>query len=125
MNAWRTVAALAAILSATATIAVADESTGSVFGRVYFEGTKRPVCNLPVRLYSNREPNQRTLTRSDGSFLFLAVFPGYVTVSVPRAASQRIEVHANLESDATFYMRRGYGGETARPFVCNTSSMRP
>ncbi len=124
MDALRTAAALAAILSATVTMANGDESTGSVFGRVYFEGTKRPVCNLAVHLYSNREPNQRTRTRKDGSFLFLAVFPGYVTVAVPRAASQRIEVHANLESDATFHVRRGYDAET-RPLVCSTSSMSP
>lgn len=98
------IAILAIASLASTALARAEESTGTVYGRVYSIGSHKPICGAPVRLYSNREPTQGTRTRSDGSFSFISVFPGYVTVVVDRSV-QHVEVHASLESDATFYVR--------------------
>ncbi len=105
MRVLGTVVLLCALVAAGSSRVVADENVGSIYGRVYVEHTRKPACFTTVKMLSNREPNQETRTRPDGSFLFLAVLPGYVTVEVPHAQAQRVEVHANLESDAMFYVR--------------------
>ena len=105
-------AALMALVALATAHASAEDSTGSIYGRIYQEHTHRPMCNLWVRMLSTHEPSQIVRTREDGSYRFLAVLPGYVTVAAERAGSQRVEVHANLESDANFFVhgvRRGCG----------------
>ena len=106
MNRRRAALLVGALAAVTFAPAHADENVGSIYGRVYIEKTHKPVCYTPVRMVSNREPNQETHTRPDGSFLFLAVVPGMVTVAVPHAPAQHVEVHANLETDAMFYVQR-------------------
>jgi len=81
----------------------AEGTTGSIYGRVYDEGSHRPACGLAVRIVSDSEPPQETRTLPDGSFSFVAVFPGTVRVMIARQTTA-VEVHANLDSDETIYV---------------------
>ncbi len=82
---------------------LADGTTGSIYGRVYLRGSGLPVCCLVVRVQSDSEPPQETLTRPDGSFSFVAVFPGAVAVTIGRQTTS-VQVHANIESDETIFV---------------------
>lgn len=76
---------------------LADANTGRVYGKVLLAGSHQPVCDMAVRIDSNREPTQWTRTLGDGSYHFLSVFPGRVTIVVGRSRGVRYEeVSANL-----------------------------
>lgn len=81
----------------------AEGTTGGIHGHVYIKGTNRPAGSVLVRVLSSTEPDQVTRTRPDGSFGFAAVFPGDVTLAIG-AEGTRLDVHANLESDATIFV---------------------
>ncbi len=104
MRIFRYVACAAALMMLAPLSAGANASLGTIYGRVYDRMTGKPICAFPVRLISNKEPNQETRTRSDGSFSFLSVFAGEA-VLVSGGIMRRVEVHANLETDQTFYVR--------------------
>ena len=75
------------------------EQTGMVYGRIYADVSHRAAAGVTVRLISAREPMQETKTRADGSFTFVAVFPGDATIEVGRSNAP-VYVSAGLESDA-------------------------
>ncbi|MBC5811325.1 MAG: carboxypeptidase regulatory-like domain-containing protein [Candidatus Eremiobacteraeota bacterium] len=92
--------------------ALADGNTGTVRGFVTF-GDRTPVCGALVVLSSPREPTLTTWTGRDGSYVFLAVFPGDVTVQLAPVdytsysgpaeelrTSRRVHVSPNLVSEA-------------------------
>jgi hypothetical protein len=96
-----------ALFGLTLGTSFAEQTTGEVYGRVYTDNSHRPAGGVTVLLLSDREPMQETRTRPDGSFTFLAVFPGDVTVKVGELTTP-VDVHANLESDSTILL----GGES-------------
>jgi hypothetical protein len=85
--------------------AVADGNTGEIYGRVLLSGTDRPACRIMVRVLSNREAPWETRTSADGSFVFLQIRPGPVTIVVGRNRERRqITVSANLPNQEVFYV---------------------
>ena len=93
------IGALCCTLNATAW---ADGNTGLIYGRVLMNGTNMPPCPTTVTVSSDREPPQRTLTGPDGSFHFLSVMPGRVTLSVGRVNVRDLVVSANLQNADTY-----------------------
>src|SRR4051812_41579848 len=75
---WQKFIALACCWLA-AVLTVQAQSTGSIQGRVYNPGTKEYVRNAEVRLAGT---NQVVFTENDGSFQFLNVPAGQVSVTV-------------------------------------------
>jgi len=93
------------ILAALPGFALADGNTGIVYGRVLLSSTEQPVCRITVRALSNREGPWETNTGADGSFVFLSIRPGPVTIVVGRGREFRqINVSANLQNQETFYL---------------------
>ena len=82
---------------------LAEQTTGMIHGRIYADESHRPAGGVTVRLLSDTEPMQETRTAPDGSFTFLAVFPGDATLKVGNSAMS-VDVHASLESDATILL---------------------
>jgi hypothetical protein len=94
-----------ALVGCASEAAHADGDTGLVYGRVLIQGTGQPVCPITVRAVSNREPTWETQTQADGSFRFLALFPGNVTIIIGQnRIVQALTVHANLMERSTFYL---------------------
>ncbi|HEY0613892.1 MAG TPA: hypothetical protein VGC96_04600 [Candidatus Elarobacter sp.] len=88
--------AVAGLLPATAN---AQGNTGMIYGHVFLSGTRIPVCPLTLWARSDREALLKAPTRSDGSFRFLLVSPGPVTVIAGRnRASVNVSVSPNLET---------------------------
>jgi len=84
---------------------LADSNTGWIYGRVVVTGTRQPVCPITIIAINNRESPWETHTRSDGSFYFLSLLPGRVTIIIGRNRVVReVEVHANLPTEETFYV---------------------
>jgi hypothetical protein len=93
------------ILAALPGSALADGNTGTVYGRVLLSTTEQPVCRITVRALSNREGPWETNTGADGSFVFLSIRPGPVTIVIGRGREFRqISVSANLQNQETFYL---------------------
>lgn len=83
--------------------ALAEQNTGSLYGRIYSQGTHHPAACVTVRVFSDKEPMQETRTRADGSFTFVSVFPGDVTIVVGKQAVAS-SIHASLETDENVYV---------------------
>lgn len=88
--------ALALLWSSTA-IASADGNTGLIYGKVLLSGSHIPVCPIAVVVKSDRQAPQKTFTAGDGSYHFLTVSPGPVTLLIGHSRSvQALTVSANL-----------------------------
>jgi hypothetical protein len=93
----RNLALILGLACLTSAVALADANTGRVYGTVLLAGSHEPVCDMLVTIESNREPAIQVRTLGDGSYHFLAVFPGPVTITVGRSRGTRHEdVSANL-----------------------------
>jgi hypothetical protein len=77
--------------------ASADGNTGLIYGKVLLAGSHQPVCPIAVIVRSDRQAPLETFTAGDGSYHFLSVSPGPVTLSIGRSRSvQSLSVSANL-----------------------------
>jgi hypothetical protein len=110
-----------ALCCALTTAARADGNTGLVYGRVFIDGTsKASPCPVIVRLTSDRQAAQQTLTAADGSFHFLTVMPGRVTVTAGPVARE-LSVSANI-ANMDAYVRPMYLSSRRAVFstTCNS-----
>ena len=109
-------AAALALAASSSAAALADGNTGTIFGWVYAQGTHRPVCPVRVQTHSNREADWHTVTGTGGWYTFLSVLPGPVQIRVgPGLETRTVEVHANLPTQAIFYVRARSRGCGRRP----------
>lgn len=113
--------AIGALFCAFSATAWADGNTGLIYGRVLMNGTSAAPCPMIVTVSSNREPPQRTRTATDGTFHFLSVMPGPVTLSVGRVVIRDLIVSANLQNADT-YVRPIYVPRPRRMAIHVTSS---
>jgi len=74
------VGAVAVFMFALGGVARPDGNTGTVRGIVR-SPDGRPVCGLLVTAQSNREGEWVVRTNPDGTYLFLALFPGDVNIT--------------------------------------------
>ena len=96
----------AAIAAALPVAAAADGNAGIIYGRVLLSGSDRPVCPITIRVFSDRESPWTTRTKADGSFVFLQIQPGPVTVVVgSNRERRRVTVSANLSNQELFYLQ--------------------
>jgi hypothetical protein len=115
-----------------------DGNAGMIYGRVLLSTTHQPVCPITVRVLSNREGPWEAHTQSDGSFVFLQVRPGPVSIVIGRGREVRsVNVSANLQEQQTFYLEplrhartrsacsaNAYGGYLFTDYDANGSWLR-
>jgi hypothetical protein len=101
--------------------ALADGNTGLIYGRVFADGTRTPPCGrVAVTASSDREAPQVTYTSADGSFHFLSVIPGRVTLTVG-AVARDVNVSANIPNMDT-YVRPIYISARRSAFIVRSST---
>jgi len=93
------VSVVAALMVALGGVARPDGNTGTVRGIVR-SPDGRPVCGLMVTAESNREGEWVVRTNPDGTYLFLALFPGDVDITFlsREPVERRTWVSPNLNS---------------------------
>lgn len=80
-------------------LACADGNTGLIYGKVLLERAHIPICPIAVTAISGRQAPQQTFTRDDGSYHFLTVSPGPVTLVIgDNLRVHNLTVSANLST---------------------------
>jgi Carboxypeptidase regulatory-like domain len=118
MKRWlRFVCAATVLFPLLGGVARSDGNTGTVRGFVRAPDG-RPICGLLVTARSNREGEWTARTSADGSYLFLALFPGDVQITFesrdPIAQSTWVSPNLNSIVDMTIPANE-YRGQTRCP----------
>lgn len=91
----RSILLACALLVALTAAAWADGNTGLIYGRVLQTETGTPACPISVMASSDRQPPDVVVSNRDGSFHFLSIVPGPVTLTVG-SVSRDVVVSANI-----------------------------
>lgn len=94
----------------------ADGNAGMIYGRVVNSDTGKPVAPITIHVYSSSEGPWVTQTKSDGSFVFLQVRPGPVSIVVGDGKATRFAtISANLPDKEMFFLTSEQTATTTNP----------